>query len=268
MEDVYKKYMRDDSRHWIVKYFMFSWLYQNKKFELINSYSSQNYFLNRESTIFKFKIIQDRTYLDIFTQNILKSDDCLTSLHGLYLLPLLPNSSDAEFLQYNAYIQNIISDSMTDYINFTLKNEIIITKPESFFNEIIWDNKSLYIELSISFRFFFEHQNIDPSKSLLNLNSFNNLVYNKICERLKSEKYRKDKEYGTNLNDNCIGDFLPLTNRYFTLINDARNQKTEAHPYDKYGNLRIRISNYELNELINKQKKALQEICNFNFLSQ
>jgi predicted RNA-binding protein Jag len=75
------------------------------------------------------------------------------------------------------------------------------------------------------------------------------------------------KEYGVNLNSGCIEEYLPFFNKYLTEINEQRNQRTEAHPYDKHGNLRIRINTSELEELIGKQKKALEEICSFNFLT-
>jgi hypothetical protein len=45
---------------------MINWLYQNKKFEIINSLSSENYFLMREINNFKFKIIKDQEYSKIF----------------------------------------------------------------------------------------------------------------------------------------------------------------------------------------------------------
>lgn len=263
MEDIYEKYIGDEGRHWIVKYFMLDWLYKNEKFELINSFHSGNYFLNRESADFKFKIIQDQTYLDHFVKSILKSEDCLISLHGLYLSPLLPEPSDIDFSKYNIYIQNIISGNMTDYINHTLKNEFFVSKHELFFNETIWLDRRLYKELSISFRFFFEHRVTDPSKSLLNLNAFNNLVYDKLCKLVNIQK--PSKEYGVNLNSCCIEDKFPITNIYFLKINESRNQKTEAHPYDKCGDLRIRINVSELNRLIENQKKALEEICAFDF---
>ncbi|MDG2989874.1 RNA-directed DNA polymerase [Candidatus Synechococcus calcipolaris G9] len=266
MEDIYRKYMRDEDRHWIVKYFMFEWLYKNNKIELINSFHSDNYFLNREVVNFKFKIIQDPIYLDDFIKSRLKSKDCLISLHALYLSLLLPAPSDLDFSEYNEYIQNLISGNKIDYIIHTLKNEFSISKPELFFNETVWHDKSLYKELSISFRLFFEHRVTDPSKSLLNLNSFNNLVYDQICKFMNIQQ--ANKEYGVNLNSGCIKDYFPIANRCFLRINESRNQKTEAHPYDKYGNLRIRIDASELSKLIENQKKALDELCDFDFLAQ
>jgi len=263
IEDVYTRYMLRKDRHWLVKYFMLSWLYNNNKFELISSFESDNYFLNRESNNLKFKIAQDSTYLEIFIKSLLKHRDCLVALHGIYLFPLIPESNDIDISEYNEYVRHLISKDMIDYIKHILKSNFLISVPDLFFNENIWNNKKIYTELSISFRMFFEYRSIDPSKSLLNLNIFNNLVYDKICETLKVCK--PCKEYGANLNSGCIEDNFPIANRYFTEINEQRNQRTEAHPYDKHGNLRNRINVSELEKLINKQKKALEEICSFKF---
>jgi len=263
-ENIYNKYIQTKSRHWIIQYFMFDWLYKNKKFDLIKAFHSDNYYLMRECNKFKFELIQDPTYLKLFIGTLLKSTDCLTAMHGLYLWPSLPEKNDSDFLEYNVYIQSLISENKPDYIRHTLKHEFSVSSPEVFFNETIWQDQKLYDELSISFRLFFACKSTDPSKSLLNLNAFNNLIFDRICDFLKIQ--RKSKEYGANLNSGCIEDKFPEVNKYFIEINDCRNQRTEAHPRDRHENLRIRINISELEQLIKKQKNALQEICDFHFL--
>lgn len=264
LEDVYKKYMLGQHRHWLVKYFMISWLHRNKKNELISSFQSDNYFLNREANSFKVLISKDSTYLEIYIKSMLKNRDCLVALQGIFLLPLIPGSNDPDLLEYNEYIRHIICEDKIDYIKHTLKSEFLILVPDLFFNDKVWGDRETFKELGLSFRQFFEYRIVDPSKSLLNLNVFNNLVYDKICDILNV--VRPSKEYGVNLNSACIEDYFPIANRYLTEINECRNQRTEAHPYDKQGNLRIRINVSELEKLIEKQKKALEEICSFEFL--
>ena len=80
------------------------------------------------------------------------------------------------------------------------------------------------------------------------------LTINKPCQ-----------DYGVNLKSNCIQNYFPITSQYFALINDTRNQKSEAHVYDKLENIRIKIHIQELNDLMNYEIKALQEICSYNF---
>jgi len=200
-------------------------------------------------------------------QSLLKDRDCLVALQGLNFgfFQRLTASIDFDISDCNEYIRSIFSKDMTDYIKHTLKNEFSIVTPEKFFNNQIWTEEKIYKELNISFSAFFQYRTIDPSKSLLNLNLFNNLVYDKICEVLKINK--KAHDYGVNLNSGCIEDDFPIANMHFTEINEKRNQRTEAHPYDKYGNLRIRISIPELDKLVIKHQKALEEICKFDFLS-
>ena len=267
IEDVFKRYFLGSERHWLVRYFMFNWLYENKKFELISSFKSDNYFINREANNFKFIIAKDPICLEMFTQSLLKDKDCLVALHALNLtLSQVINTSIYDDISgFNDYIKSRLSEDLTDYIRHTLNNNFSIVTPEKFFNRKIWVDEKIYRELNLSFRLFWEYISIDPSKSLLNLNLFNNLVYDKICEVLKISQ--KASEYGVNLNSKCIEDDFPITNRYFTEINEKRNQRTEAHPYDKYGNLRIRINRSELEELVKKQGKALEEICKFDFCS-
>ncbi|NEO99327.1 MAG: RNA-directed DNA polymerase [Symploca sp. SIO2E9] len=271
IEDVYIKYMLNQDRHWLVKYFMIHWLYKNNKFEIIFNFKSDNYFLNREANSFKYKIIKDKTYKKQFISSLLEDKDCLIALQGIKLNPFIFRFIADEYNQintskYNRYVSHIISGDKIDYIQYTLKEEFSILAPDSFFNNKIWNDIHIYKELMLSFRLFFQNRTIDPSKSLLSLNGFNNLVFDKICEMLEIANFCKDKEYGVNLNSGCIQDCFPLTNRFFSEINKQRNEKTDAHPYNKSGNIRDRINGYEMEKLISKQKKALKEICEFNFI--
>ncbi len=95
----------------------------------------------------------------------------------------------------------------------------------------------------------------------MNLNNFNNLCFNKTYSRLNIKQ--NSKEYGVNLNANIIQDIFPKANRYWAEINTKRNQKSEAHPYDKYGKIRIKITQNELNGLHKKEVETLDEICKY-----
>ena len=266
IEDVFKRYFLGSDRHWLVRYFMFNWLYQNNKFELTSYFKSDNYFLNREFNNFKFIISKESISLELLTQSLLEDRDSLVALQGLNLgLYQIIEFDKFETSNCNDYIKSIFSGELTDYIKFTLEKDFSIKSPEKLFNRNIWIDEKIYNELNISFRLFWESRKADASKSLLNLNNFNNLVYDKICELLNIQK--KSNDYGVNLNAKSIEDDFPITNLYFAEINDKRNQKSDAHPYDKYGNVRIRVSNYELEILVDKQKKALEEICKFDFRS-
>ncbi|AEE52096.1 RNA-directed DNA polymerase [Haliscomenobacter hydrossis] len=263
-EKIYQTYTFEKHRHWLVNYFMVGWLFANNKKELIlTDSSSENYFIQRELNNYKYAASQERSYRKIFATRLLENPTGMLSLQGLNFLfnnPLIflgfkPTSEQNQFIKY------IFSKQPTDIIVHTIKNEWKIGAPETFFNRSIWSDDAEYEELRISFLLFIKTVSSDPSKSLLNLNTFNNLVFDKICSRLTINKVAT--EYGKNLVANLIDNFFPLCNKHWIEINEKRNQKTEAHPYDKYGHIRLRITPNEFYDLFKKQKLTIEELCNY-----
>lgn len=262
-EKVYHRYTFEKHRHWLVNYYMISWLFKNDKKELILTDSNENYFIQRELNNYKFISSSDNTYRKIFSTKLLENPNSLLALQGLSLLfhdPILFNGFKITSDQNN-YINYIFTKQPSDIIIHTLKNEWKIVEPNTFFNRSIWTNDVEYDELKTSFLLFIKSYKIDASKALLNLNLFNNLVFNKFCDKLNFKK--PSKEYGVNLNSGIIEKKLPHCNRYWTEINEKRNQKTEAHPFDKYGNIRLRITHKEFEDLYRKQISTIEELCNF-----
>lgn len=263
-EKIYTKYTFEKHRHWLVNFYMVSWLYHNNKKELIlTDTNTDNYFIQRELNNYKYISSADTSYRKIFSSKLLENKNGLISLQGLNLLFNNPSlffgfktSND-----HNQFIKYIFTKQPSDIIVHTLKNDWQIDNPETFFNKSIWSDDSEYEELRISFLLFIKSVNSDPSKSLLNLNTFNNLVFDKICKRLVINK--PSGEYGVNLNSNVIEKLLPISNKYWTEINEKRNQKTEAHPYDKFGNIRLRITTNEFLDLYKKEKLTIEELCDF-----
>lgn len=263
-ESIYQTYTFEKHRHWLVNYFMVGWLYANNKKELLlTDNSTDNYFIQRELNNYKYASSTERSYRKIFATRLLENTNGMLSLQGLNLL----FNNPLNFIGFkttneqNQFIKYIFSKQPTDIILHTLKNEWKIDNPETFFNRNIWTDDAEYEELKTSFLLFIKTVNTDPSKSLLNLNTFNNLVFDKICSRLNITKVAAD--YGVNLNANIIDNKFPLCNKHWIEINEKRNQKTEAHPYDKFGNIRIRISKSEFYDLFKKQKLTLDELCDY-----
>lgn len=266
-EKIYQTYTFEKHRHWLVNYYMVGWRYANNKKELLlTDNSTENYFIQRELNNHKYAVSTERSYRKIFATRLLENSNGMLSLQGLNLL----FNNPLNFLGFkttvnqNQFIQYIFSNQPTDIIVYTLKSEWKIENPDTFFNRNIWSDDAEYEELRTSFLLFIKTVNSDPSKSLLNLNTFNNLVFDKICNRLNIAKVAAD--YGVNLNANLIDNQLPLCNKHWIEINEKRNQKTEAHPYDKFGNIRIRITKTEFYDLFKKQKLTLDELCNFRGL--
>ncbi|WP_294275988.1 reverse transcriptase domain-containing protein [uncultured Chryseobacterium sp.] len=266
-EKIYQFYTFEKHRHWLVNYYMVGWLFANEKKELLlTDNSTENYFIQRELNNYKYAISTDKSYRKIFASRLLESSNSMLSLQGLNLL--FSNSLNLFNFkitkEQNQFIKYIFIKQPIDIIVHTLKNEWKIETPETFFNRNIWHDDAEYEELRMSFLLFIKSVINDPSKSLLNLNTFNNLVFDKICNRLNIIKVATD--YGVNLNANLIDNQLPLCNKHWIEINEKRNQKTEAHPYDKFGNIRIRITKSEFQELFKKQQLTLDELCNYRSL--
>ncbi|AOC93645.1 Group II intron-encoded protein LtrA [Flavobacterium anhuiense] len=263
-EKIYQRYNLEKHRHWLVNFYMISWLYHNDKKELIlTDANTDNYFIQRELNNYKYFSSSDTTYRKIFSSKLLENSNPLLALQGLNLLfhdPILFKGFKTTSEQ-NSFIKFLLTRQPLDIIIHTLKYEWNINEPDTFFNRGIWTDDLEYEELKISFLLFLKSYKIDPSKALLNLNGFNNLVFNKFCDKLSISK--PSNEYGVNLNSDIIEKELPHCNMYWKQINEKRNQKTEAHPFDKYGNIRLRITNKEFEDLYQKQIITIDELCNF-----
>jgi hypothetical protein len=265
IKGIFKEYRHDKDRHWLPRYYMITWLLANEKCDLIRLLKFDNYFLKRQINNAKFHSSKDTTYLEEILMDGIKDVDSHIALHSMYLhvnsMFSTSNFSDDDVNNCNKYIKHILDGNFTTYIQEILRLKMDILNSESFFNIKIWDEDEIYSELNLSFRLFFENIKIDPSKSLLNLNSFNHLIFDKICANLNINK--PAKEYGSNLHSGCIQEKLPQTHRYFFEINSDRNQRTEAHPYNKFDQIRNRITVNELEELVKKEVRSLKEICDF-----
>jgi len=263
-EHVFERYVTNKNRNWLVRYYMVDWLSANKKeelFELLVSENSGNYFIQRKINDYKFISSTDNTFKKLFTNKLLKSNDSLLAIQGLYLSFRNLNLFWALKVEnnQNSYVKKILGGSADDYICTILKTEYKISNPENFFNKTIWNNDEEYKILNeylIAYEKFRDNQ---PSIAILNLNSFNNLCFNKICSRLS--KTLPTGEFGVNLDSKILESDFPKLTRYWTEINSKRNQKTEAHPYDKYGKLSIKIDKAELKPIHTKQIDVLKEIC-------
>lgn len=265
---VYKKYVDELNRHWLVNFYIINWLRQNHKKEIIVSdfmLSKQidNYFVKRELNRIRYEISDDTAYKDILMLSLLEDRDSMIALQGIYMQPtsLLSNANITPVT--NSYVRYLSSAYEIDYIVHTLREKFSIETSEMFFNTTIWDDPDLYRELNCSFSLFYQFKEIDASKSLLNLNSFNNLVFDKTYKMLGFTQ-RSDK-YGVNLDSGLVNSLLPETISCFVKINKIRNQCTEAHPYDSSGNLRVKIKFYELDRLVKKEVHALMELCSYPF---
>ncbi len=260
---LYHKYYVEGNRHWLIRYYMIEWLYKNGAQESIILRKEDNYFVNREINYRRFTSAKIKEVREIQVQGLILNLDGMTALQGIQLI-----ASDFSLFKsiepgsnYNPYIAGILTNQVDDYINHTINLFWEISYTKSLFNSSVCKNVLVYKELNISFKLFYDNKEKDASKSLMNLNLFNHLLFDTICENLRISK--PANEYGSNLKANIIESILPICNQYWTEINDVRNQKTEAHPFDKIGQIRIRVTQKELLTLIEKEKKCIKELADF-----
>ncbi|GHA51518.1 hypothetical protein GCM10007103_35010 [Salinimicrobium marinum] len=265
-EKVFGTYATQTNRNWLVRYFMVDWLYQNKKtdlFEILLNENNNNYFIKRKINEYKFILSGDLTFKKYFTIKLLQEKNDILALQGLYLsLRNLMIFLDIEYSNdLNSYVKAIKGGDFDDFITKTLKEEYKIQNSETFFNRNIWSSDETYKELNDNLIAYEKFRFSEPAIAILNLNNFNNLCFDTICARLKIKKAAN--EFGVNLNAKIIEEDFPKTNRYWEEINSKRNQRTDAHPYDRFGKIRVKIKREELIKLHHKQLEALQEICNY-----
>ena len=116
--------------------------------------------------------------------------------------------------------------------------------------------------MKYNFRLFNQSIEFDPSKSLMSLNNFNEIVFNKIAERVGIPV---GDNYGGSIS--AIAEKFPYASFYFEKINTSRNERTDAHYKDRDGNIRVRITFSELQQLLltSKFEFAMKEILTYSF---
>jgi hypothetical protein len=210
IDSLYRRYIKSNNRHWLVQYHMVQWLQSNGKGEMIPQIRTENYFFARELNTFIYSNFKDRDAIKYFCEELIYSQDCMIALQGLYFNPMTLLSGDLDLSNANSYVLRIInSDFREDYVGYILKSEYKIINPENFFNEVIWNCKNTYSELVLSFRIFHSSATSDASRALLNLNIFNNLVFDRLCIVLGVRQ--PSKEYGVNLDSGCIRSIFAIS---------------------------------------------------------
>lgn len=261
-EELFLKHYENNTKFWLIKYYVLDWLKSNGQQELINSLEeTDNYFINRKILAYKSGFITSSDARKRLLRKGMKSENSMLALQANYLhatslsLGKLNNTGDL-----NPYIGNILTNRKDNFICHKLKSDYGVSNVEDFFDEAAWD-KGVFQELKLNFLLFINHLELDPSISLMSLNNFNEIIFGKLTS-IQDLELSPKADFGGSID--MIKAVYPITANYFHKINDARNQKTYAHYKDKSGNIRIKISFKELNKLIHTSmfQRAIQEICN------
>jgi hypothetical protein len=264
--EIFERHYQKNKQFWLTKYYLLNWLFKNEKGELIKVLSKdENYFVNRKLDRLKVSLAdKDRYTQKIILTELLKDKDEMLALQALYLtvgsfwfMGLRLQADDT-----NEYVKHILKSQKDDYINHVLQEKFGVDNSLNFFNPTNWADSDLYASLKAEFALFIQNQKLDASLSLMSLNLFNEMVFDKILGLLGKTK---GDNYGGNLE--AIKDLLPCTYLCFTKINTTRNERTYAHYKDKTGNLRVKITFTEYERLLRGVNlgDTFKEICNYSF---
>ena len=106
-----------------------------------------------------------------------------------------------------------------------------------------------------------DRNEIDVAVSLENLNLFNHIIFVQLSEYFVESV--NCKEFDNSLRKvKWTNEFITVK-EHFININKTRNERTYAHPYDKKGNMSIKIEFLEFKEFIQNEIEAVNEICSY-----
>ncbi|WFF72262.1 RNA-directed DNA polymerase [Proteiniclasticum sp. QWL-01] len=256
-EIIFRSNFQENKPFWIVQYYLITWLIRCSQEALAEQvYSGDNYYIKRRINEIKYNRLNG-VAKEIFVEELLSSSDPMIAIQGLYLMSNLFFFKPKGAMPQTGFAARVLQGGGEDYIHHVLKTVFGVEIPESFINRLKQD-ESIYLEAKASLRDFMNGLTIDPSKSLMSLNLFHNIVFD-----LLSHEKGYTGEFGKNINQ-IAADF-PLAEIAFSSINQARNQKTISHYKDKNGKPRARISKSEYNKLLTDARlnEAYNEIFAF-----
>jgi hypothetical protein len=250
-EIIYKANFIEDKRFWIVQYYMTNWLKNcNKQLLTIENYKGENYFIEREINTIKTEIFQDETTKKIFIEKIIENPNPMLSLQGLLLWKIhFPLNEYPDISGKNGYTNRILTGKINFFINHVMNKLFSLNIPQKLIDLIKKDQK-VYLEVEENIREFINNRDLKPSYSLMNLDLLHNMIFDVIAKD-KGYKY-EEGNFGANLTQ--MKDEFPLAYNTFKLIHENRNQRTEAHPKDKNGNMRKKITRIEYENLLGNAK--------------
>ena len=265
-EKIFNRFWKKNERHWIVKYYLIDWLKNNNQNELLLQLEENNYFISRKLNETKLNILSTFSGKRQLIEKMINSNDDMIGLQAenyIFTLNLLGNSLDFEEeinKSSNEYLKNIYEEVPKDYINYHLNNTFRIENSELFFNKSIW-KKEEYKELKDNFQRFIRYMNSDAGVSVMNLDLINEQITRKIIEVKYLETISKELDYGSFLPK--IEEDFPNVYLFFYKIHKSRCQGADAHLYDDFGNIRVRIKPQIYKKIIdNYLEAAYEEIIN------
>ena len=248
-EAIFRANFKAEKPFWIVQYQLISWLIRCKKEQLAKtSYTGDNYYILRCLNDLKVRgLSSDTDAQKVFIETLIESDDPLVSMQGFSLWNEFFWIEKVNAEGKNGYAQRILRADTQDYFGYAM-GKLYHLKVPSTFSQLLCKDTLKYKEAKDDIRLFVSYMDIDPGKSLMNLNLLHNVIFDVIAE---DKGYSNAGEFGSNLNQMAVA--FPLAYIAFEKVNQMRNQRTDAHYKDKTGNPRPRL-------LQSEYKKSLDDL--------
>jgi len=245
--EIFQNNYKERKPFWIVLYQLVNWLERCKRHSLaIESYSGDNYYISQKINYLKAASISDGVAKEVFIKSLISSENPMISLQGIFLWDMyMPFNPLPDVEGVNGYSKKILQGVKSDYFTHFFEKLYNLT-PSNQFMQLIMANADVYKEIKESLMRFLGSRNSNPSNSLMNLDLLHNVLFDVIG---KNKGYTTD-DFGGGL-EQLRAEF-PATLYSFDKVHQMRNQKTDAHYKDKFGNLRTRISKQEYEDLLSE----------------
>lgn len=262
-QELFERHFSENRSFWLIKYFLLDWLDENDESELLKSIRVTDFHLvNRKLLRLQVKYAKSLSAKKMRLKDSLSDKDDMLALQAAYHYFMNTFTYPSPDDNTNSFVKDVLQKTRPNYIKNTLLAKYGITDENDFFNSSGWPNQSEFKEMKYNFRLFNQSIEFDPSKSLMSLNNFNEIVFNKIAERVGIPV---GDNYGGSIS--AIAEKFPYASFYFEKINTSRNERTDAHYKDRDGNIRVRITFSELQQLLltSKFEFAMKEILTYSF---
>lgn len=261
-ESIYSKHAKPTGRFWLVRYYLFEWLRVNQKRELLRWTEIEDegsYYLERRLNLIQYEMLTDDVAKKAFIVRLLGHPNAMLALQALSFLVQDFWFLAAEFKvgDLNPFVERVLNSKKDDFINDVLTRRFRVLNSINFFNLTVWNDPNLYDSLKTEFAIFVQKLEVQPSESLMSLDLFNEMVFDRIVQIRGLSR----DTYGGSID--VIREEFPILATFFRRIHEERSQRTSAHYKDRRGNLRVRIGFSEYRKLLTlfDIKSAYDELC-------
>jgi hypothetical protein len=239
-EEVFSINCGSEKRFWIIQYAMINWLKKHHREELIvEFYRGNNYFVNQKIEFIKCEQRKDPATRRFILLKLIESKYAMISIYGCYLWLKYMKEYLPTVECHNGYSTKITLGISPDYFVHIMEIRYEIHVPNPIL--LLLGNSDRYRALQENLRRHINNIEVDPSVSIMALDSFHHILLDQMSKKIGI----KIDRYGNELI--CIRYKLPITFDAFNKVHQIRNQRTYAHYKDKQGRIssHLKIGEYK-----------------------